>query len=237
MIDQLIEIDTNVFLWLNSSHTSFWDIFMKMASGKIIWAFMYLALIFAIWRAWGWRTTVVMVVASALVVLFADQVSSSLLRPLFERLRPAHPENPISPMVHIVDGYRAGRYGFPSSHAANTFAIATFMSLLFKRTKFTFFMFFWALLNCYSRIYLGVHYPGDLLFGIVIGSLIGWIVYLVSVIVIRNWKGCVEPGPHAKVYRANVGGIKFRYRPTDVPILIEIMTILAMVLCAVSIFF
>ncbi|MDE6794825.1 MAG: phosphatase PAP2 family protein, partial [Muribaculaceae bacterium] len=205
MIDYLIDLDTNVFLWFNSSHSPFWDVVMKMASGKIIWVGLYLALIYAIWRAYGWRTTLVMVLAAGAAVALADQISASLLRPIFERMRPANPDNPISPLVHIVDGYRAGRYGFPSSHAANTFAVATLMSLLFKQPRFTIAIFLWALLNCYSRIYLGVHYPGDLLFGMTIGLIIGWIIYGVARWILRGWRMSRFDGQDDRPIEARLG--------------------------------
>lgn len=88
-------------------------------------------------------------------------------------LRPSNPENPLSEMVHIVGGYRGGSYGFPSCHAANSFALASFLILLFANRKLSLFIFVWAVLNSYSRVYLGVHYPGDLLVGAIIGTAAG----------------------------------------------------------------
>lgn len=86
---------------------------------------------------------------------------------------PSNPENPLSEMVHIVGGYRGGSYGFPSCHAANSFALASFLTLLFANRKLSLFIFAWAVLNSYSRVYLGVHYPGDLLVGAIIGTAVG----------------------------------------------------------------
>lgn len=237
MQSYLIELDTSIFLWLNSSHSPFWDIFMKMASGKLIWVPMYAALLFAIWRAYGWRTLVVMIFAAAAAVTLADQITASILRPIFERLRPANPENPISELVHIVDGYRGGRYGFPSCHAANTFALATLMSFLFNRWRFTLFIVLWALLNCYSRVYLGVHYPGDLIAGFLIGCMCGSFIYLLATVAIRMWPGCEGPGRVDRLRHGNLSGLRFTYRPIDIPILIGILTLLALFACATSIFF
>lgn len=237
MIDYLIEIDTNAFLWLNSHHNLFWDVVMKMASGKIIWGGMYLAVIYAIWKTYGWRATLVMVLAAGAAVALADQISASLLRPIFERLRPANPNNPISSLVHIVDGYRAGRYGFPSSHAANTFAAATLLSLLFKQPRFTVAMFLWALLNCYSRIYLGVHYPGDLLFGLTIGLIIGWLLFLIARWILRSWRMSSFGSQDDRPIEARLGKTSFRFRPVDVPIAIEILTLLSMCICGLAICF
>lgn len=86
---------------------------------------------------------------------------------------PSNPANPLSEMVHIVGGYRGGSYGFPSCHAANSFALASFLTLLFANRKLSLFIFAWAVLNSYSRVYLGVHYPGDLLVGAIIGTAAG----------------------------------------------------------------
>ncbi len=237
MIDYLIQVDTNVFLWLNSQHNLFWDVVMKMASGKVIWGVFYLALIYALWKAFGWRVALAGIIGASVCVLFADQITASLMRPYFARLRPANLENPISPLVHIVDGYRAGRYGFPSSHASNTFAVATFMSMIFKRWRFTLFIFFWALLNCYSRIYLGVHYTGDILTGLIIGSLVGWIIFVLFRILCRklNLAHDIEHGNLP--INGRIGKFSFRFLPVDIPIALGLLTMLSMLICGVAIFF
>ena len=161
MIDWLNTIDTQVFLALNGLHAPYFDVFMKLFTGKWIWVPMYAAVLFAV------------VVCVALAITIADQVCATLIRPEVCRLRPSNPENPLSEMVHIVGGYRGGSYGFPSCHAANSFALASFLILLFANRKLSLFIFAWAVLNSYSRVYLGVHYPGDLLVGAIIGTAAG----------------------------------------------------------------
>ncbi len=225
MSDFLIDIDTSVFLWLNSFHHRFWDVFMLIASGRLTWIGLYAALIVAIWRAYNWRTLVVIALAATLTVLLADQITATVLRPYVERLRPAHPENPISALVHVVDGYRGGRYGFPSCHAANTFAGCTLLSLVFRRLRFTVAMIVWAVLNCYSRIYLGVHYPGDILAGTAIGCLCGAGMYALATIVIRHWKGAAPTGRTDRLRHADISGHKFSYRAVDLPIAAVILTV------------
>ncbi len=109
------------------------------------------------------------VISIVLTIVYADQICATLIRPLVERMRPSNPNNPISEWVHIVNGKRGGRYGFPSCHAANSFGLAFFVMLLFKNRLLTLFILLWAALNSYSRIYIGVHYPGDLIAGMLVG--------------------------------------------------------------------
>ena len=175
MIDWLNTIDSQVFLALNGLHAPYFDAFMKLFTGKWIWVPMYAAVLFAVVRNYRWRQTLAVLVCVALAITIADQVCATLIRPEVCRLRPSNPENPLSEMVHIVGGYRGGSYGFPSCHAANSFALASFLTLLFANRKLSLFIFAWAVLNSYSRVYLGVHYPGDLLVGAIIGTAAVWL--------------------------------------------------------------
>lgn len=128
MLDFLIEIDTKLFLALNDLHLPFFDYFMKAFTGKIIWAPMYSVILFILYRRFGWKVATTYVIGIVLAIALADQICASYIRPFVERLRPSNLANPIHSEVHIVDGYRGGQYGFPSCHAANSFALATFCS-------------------------------------------------------------------------------------------------------------
>jgi undecaprenyl-diphosphatase len=112
----------------------------------------------------------------ALVILLSDQVASGLIKPLAERLRPSH-EPTLSGMVHIVNDYTGGKYGFVSSHASNMFGLAFFMLFLVRRKWFSITIIIWASLISYSRIYLGVHYPGDVIGGAIVGSMSAVLAY------------------------------------------------------------
>ena len=140
MIDWLNTIDTQVFLALNGLHAPYFDVFMKLFTGKWIWVPMYAAVLFAVVRNYRWRQTLAVLVCVALAITIADQVCATLIRPEVCRLRPSNPENPLSEMVHIVGGYRGGSYGFPSCHAANSFALASFLILLFANRKLSLFI-------------------------------------------------------------------------------------------------
>ena len=175
MLASIVDTDIRLFLWLNSHHSPFWDNIMWHISGKVEWLPLYLILIGYIVYKYRWQS-IFIIAGIILCITLADQFAAKAFKEVFQRLRPTH--NPaIAELVHTVNGYRGGMYGFVSNHAANTFAIAVYLLLLFKQKWFTVGILFWAALVSYSRIYLGVHFPGDILGGAALGSLIGWLVY------------------------------------------------------------
>jgi len=176
MLEFLGNLDTQLFIFLNSINSSFWDKIMWWISGSKSWIPMYAIIIIYIIYKFRWKA-IVSLIFIAIVVTLADQISVHGFKEIFQRLRPCHtPE--LKDIVHLVNNKCGGKYGFVSSHAANTFAVAFFLSKLFKHKYFSIFIFIWATIVSYSRIYLGVHFPFDVLGGAALGSLIGYLVYL-----------------------------------------------------------
>lgn len=173
----LSDIDARLLLIVNGAHSPFFDSVMWCISGRWIWIPFYAVLAYLLFRRMSWKRASICLVTIGLIILAADQTCATLIRPEIGRLRPANLNNPLSSFVHVVNGYRGGRYGFPSCHAANTFALAVFMSLVIRHKWFTVMMFSWAFIVSYSRMYLGVHYFGDLFCGATIGSLFAVLFY------------------------------------------------------------
>ncbi len=165
----LNELDTQAFLWLNSLHSAFFDPIMLWISGKNEWYPMYAIIIGAL--IWRYKNrSIAMLLTITLSVVVSDRVCSGFLKPFIQRLRPCH-EPSLQKLVHLV-GDCGGQFGFCSSHAANTFTLGTCLFLLLGK-EFTSIKYFyvWAIIVSYSRIYVGVHYPLDVLAGAGIGVL------------------------------------------------------------------
>ncbi len=175
-MDWLISLDKELLLALNGFHSPFFDYLMYAISGKEVWVLLYITIIAVIIKKYGWRCGGTIVAAMVLTIVLSDQITSGIIKPFFERFRPSR-DPVLADMVHIVNNYRGGKFGFASSHAANTFALAIFSVLLFKNRNLSIFMLFWAAVVSYSRIYLGVHYPGDIVVGATIGAIVGFVVY------------------------------------------------------------
>ena len=164
-------MDEQLFFIINGTHTAFLDGFMYLVSQKAVWVPLYLSLLYVIWRNYSWRGIVAVLLMIGVGMLFTDWMNAHMLRPWIGRLRPSNPDNPIAPLVHIVNNRRGSGCGFPSAHSGNiwmlTFAVAYWLRDKVVATS----MGVVALVVCYSRVYLGYHYPGDILGGFVLALL------------------------------------------------------------------
>lgn len=177
-LQQLLTLDDKFFLLFNGFNSSYFDALMMMLTGKFIWVPLYVTIAAALFMSRRPSEALWLLVGVGVVIALTDYSISACIRPYFSRLRPSNPDNPVSALGHVVDDYRGGDYGFPSCHAANSFALAVFMSLVARKRMFTWFIFLWAVMHSYTRLYLGVHYPGDLIVGVFYGSLVAWVIYL-----------------------------------------------------------
>jgi len=179
MFQWFIELDKKALLYFNSMHSPAWDNIMWWISGDTSWIPLYvILLIIVIYKERPYRF-IFTILFIAIAVALCDR-TSVLIKILVERPRPTHdPE--IANLVHIVNNYRGGMYGFVSSHAANFFGVATFLSNQFKHFRWSLFLFAWAALIAYSRVYLGVHYPLDIICGATLGALTGILCYTLKV--------------------------------------------------------
>lgn len=177
-IQPIIDFDRSLLLMLNGSDNLFYDNLMAVLTSGLTWIPLYLALLVAVIKNNEKVMQILLVVGCALLcVVLADGGADFLAKPFFQRWRPSN-DPMIKHMVHVVNGVRGGDYGFFSAHAANTFSLALFFSLLIRNRLLTFVMVLWSLLNCFTRIYLGMHYPGDILVGLMWGAVSGIVAYI-----------------------------------------------------------
>lgn len=175
----LEHLDQQLFLFINSLNSPFWDQVMHALSGRVIWIPLYLAILIYLGVKYK-RKFLIIVLFIILAATLADQ-SSVLIKNIVQRLRPCHDPS-LQGLVHLFNGECGGLYGFVSSHATNSFDVALLSLLFIRKRWFTIGIIVWAVVIGYSRIYLGVHYPGDVICGSILGALIGWGVYSLYVL-------------------------------------------------------
>lgn len=177
MIETIKRLDTELFLYLNAKHTTFFDVIMYWASDQWFWIPFYFILLLLLIKILK-KKTIVLIPIIAVIITLCDQTASHLIKNIFLRLRPSH-EPDLIPYTHLSKAGAGGMYGFVSSHAANVWGLTIFLLFLLpqKHNWLKAVMIFWATLVSYSRIYNGVHYPLDVLGGMIVGIIMGSLVY------------------------------------------------------------
>lgn len=175
-IDKFLPFERDIFLALNGSDSVFWDNAMWTFTSIVAWVPILLLILYFAFKNKMLKEAILVLGSIVLVIFLSVFFSASFFKPLFQRFRPTHHPD-FMDIVNIVNNFRGEQFGFISGHATNSFGIAMFVSLLFKNKYVTSSIFFWALFNSYSRIYLGVHFISDIVAGFFFGSILGLLVY------------------------------------------------------------
>lgn len=172
------DMDMQVLSLFNGSDNIILDQMVQILTSGLTWIPLYVMLFFVVMRNNETMGQIALVVGSAIFcVLFADGLVDGIIKQLAERWRPSN-DPTFKYMVQVVDDIRPKGYSFCSAHAANTMSLAVFFSLLIRSKMLTITLVIWSLINCWTRLYLGVHYPSDILCGMIIGIIVGILVYL-----------------------------------------------------------
>ena len=207
LFDQLIAFDKQLLLQVNGSDSLYLDRLIRILTNAVTWIPLYISLFYIVIRNNETAAKILLVLAGAgLCVFFAGSLDDMIVKPTVARWRPTHdPE--IGLLVDIVDGYRGGKYGFFSAHAANTFSIAVYFCWLVRSKLLSLSLVLWSFTNCYTRLYLGVHYPGDILVGLTWGFIVGTSVYFL-------------------IRRFTPGKIRYERRDADIPVTVLVLTLI-----------
>lgn len=226
----LIHLDQQLLLWLNGSDSIFVDQLACILTSGMTWIPLYIVLFYLVIKNNETMSQIGLIVGSAaLCVLLADGMADGIMKPLVARWRPSN-----DPMIkYAVDivSTRGTNYGFFSAHAANTMALTVFFSMLIRSRWITGILLFWSLINCWTRVYLGLHYPGDILFGILWGSLVGVFVYALYI------KIYYKISPHITYISSQYTSTGYDYTDIDTVLTVYFLTFAYVLIRAVMIGF
>ena len=220
-------VDREALLAVNGSDSLFLDAVVHVLTTATPWIPLYLSLFYLVVRNNNTVKRIVIIVGCAgLCILFAGAVDDLIVKPTVARWRPTH-DPVIGTLVDVVDGYRGGKYGFFSAHACNTFSITIFFSWLVRSNVLSFTLILWSLVNCWTRLYLGVHFPGDILVGLTWGFIVGTSVYFFYLRVTRHMRA--EGRCHISIDYTDGG---FERPSCDIPVSIFYFTLVTALLIA-----
>lgn len=223
------EIDQQLLFWLNGSDSLFTDGVMTTLTAGTTWIPLYIALFYLVLKNNETMAQVLLTIGCAAVcVLVTAGITNLVIKPLVARPRPC--DDPIIKYaVDVVSGVSAGNYSFFSAHAANTSALVMFLALLIRNKLFIVTMIIWSLLNCYTRLYLGVHYPSDIICGLLFGSLMGFITYVVYL------KIYLKISPQFHYVSSHYSSTGYALDDIDVVVCVMVLTVLYAIIRALLI--
>lgn len=172
----ILDFDRSITLALNGSHSLFWDNLMMVLTNTFAWSILIIMLLYVIFRNNSPKDALMIILTIGLMIFVMDRICSGIVKPTVARWRPAS-DPLLMRVIDTVRDYRSHKYGFFSGHASNTMCVAMFLSLLFRYRKLSVILFLWAFIATYTRIYLGVHYVGDIMVGFIVGGFIGFLFY------------------------------------------------------------
>lgn len=186
MIEQLLKYDTELFLFLNNLGSNSWDGLWLVITNKLTFIPLYAVLLFLLYKKYGVKSMLIFIVVIALMITFTDQITNVFKRG-FERPRPCGEAGLIDQMRFIA--VRCGKYGFFSGHSSNSMAVAVFTGLMLKSyyKNLIFILLFWSAVVAFSRIYVGAHYPLDIISGLTFGAIAGFLFYRLSLYLLNRF--------------------------------------------------
>lgn len=226
-LNWLQNVDRAALLAVNGSNSLFLDSVVHVLTTATTWIPLYLSLFYIVVKNHNTVQRIAIIVGCAgLCILFAGAMDDLIVKPTVARWRPTH-DPVIGTLVDVVDGYRGGKYGFFSAHACNTFSIAIFFCWLVRSKVLSFTLVLWSFVNCWTRLYLGVHFPGDILVGLTWGFTVGTSVYFFYLRVLRKMH--VEEVRHISADYTDGG---FDRSTCDVPVAVFYFTLVTVLLIA-----